>query len=153
MLKFVNTDVVFQEIPDEVTLAINLSGCPCRCPGCHSAYLWGDVGTPLTTTELDRMIAYHHDITCVALMGGDAEPKQVELLARYIHDRHKGIKAAWYSGRTVLSNAVDSRNFDYIKIGPYLAHLGSLRSKRTNQRLYRVNQGKMQDITNRFWRS
>ena len=44
MLKYVNTGVVFQEIPDEVTLAVNLSGCPCRCPGCHSRYLWQDVG-------------------------------------------------------------------------------------------------------------
>lgn len=48
MLKYVNTGVVFQEIPDEVTLAVNISNCPCRCPGCHSRYLWGDVGEPLT---------------------------------------------------------------------------------------------------------
>lgn len=40
MLKYVNTDIVFQEFPDEVTLAINLSNCPCHCPGCHSSYLW-----------------------------------------------------------------------------------------------------------------
>ena len=40
MLKYVNTDIVFQEIPDEVTLAVNISNCPCRCPGCHSQYLW-----------------------------------------------------------------------------------------------------------------
>ena len=45
MLKYVNTGVVFQEIPDEVTLAINISNCPCRCPGCHSHYLWEDIGT------------------------------------------------------------------------------------------------------------
>ena len=36
MLRYTNTDIVFQELPDEVTLAVNLSGCPCRCPGCHS---------------------------------------------------------------------------------------------------------------------
>ena len=30
MLKYVDTDIVFQEFPDEVTLAINLSNCPCR---------------------------------------------------------------------------------------------------------------------------
>ena len=50
MIKYVNTEVVFQEIPDETTLAINISGCPCHCPGCHSSYLWEDVGTPLTPT-------------------------------------------------------------------------------------------------------
>ena len=37
-------DVVFQEIPGEVTLALNLSGCPNRCAGCHSPHLWEEVG-------------------------------------------------------------------------------------------------------------
>ena len=40
MLKYVNCGIVFQEIPDEVTLSINISNCPCHCPGCHSNYLW-----------------------------------------------------------------------------------------------------------------
>ena len=48
MLKYVNYDIVFQEFPDEVTLAINLSLCPNGCPGCHSAYLKDDIGEELT---------------------------------------------------------------------------------------------------------
>ena len=44
IMKYVNESVVFAEIPDEVTLAINISNCPCRCPGCHSKFLWGDIG-------------------------------------------------------------------------------------------------------------
>ncbi|MBR1851378.1 MAG: anaerobic ribonucleoside-triphosphate reductase activating protein [Bacteroidales bacterium] len=152
MLKFVNTDVVFQEIPDEVTLAINLAGCPCHCPGCHSPYLWADEGTPLTTSAIDNMIAHNRNITCVALMGGDAEPSMVEQLARHIRSTHPGLKAAWYSGRTILPPSINHRNFDYIKIGPYLKHLGPLRSKLTNQRLYRISGGKMHDITSRFWK-
>ena len=36
MLKYAGYDIVFQEIPDEVTLAISLTNCPNRCPGCHS---------------------------------------------------------------------------------------------------------------------
>ena len=32
-MKYLNHDVVFREFPDEVTLAINLTGCPNRCPG------------------------------------------------------------------------------------------------------------------------
>ncbi|SHF88735.1 hypothetical protein SAMN05444364_11530 [Prevotella scopos JCM 17725] len=42
MLRYINTDIVFQEFPDEVTLAINISGCPCRCPACHSQFLWAN---------------------------------------------------------------------------------------------------------------
>ena len=44
MLKYAGYDIVFQEIPDEVTLALNLSGCPNGCPGCHSPHLQRDEG-------------------------------------------------------------------------------------------------------------
>lgn len=44
MLKYVDARVVFQEIPDEITLAINISNCPCHCKGCHSQYLAEDIG-------------------------------------------------------------------------------------------------------------
>ena len=57
MLKYTNTDIVFQEIPDEVTLAVNLSGCPCHCPGCHSTHLWGDTGDPLTDEAIDCLLS------------------------------------------------------------------------------------------------
>ena len=46
MLKYANFDIVFQEVPEEVTLAINISNCPNQCPGCHSKYLWENKGKP-----------------------------------------------------------------------------------------------------------
>ena len=52
MLRFVNYDLVFQEIPDEVTLALNISNCPNRCDGCHSPYLMEDVGAILGENAL-----------------------------------------------------------------------------------------------------
>ena len=154
MLKYVNTGVVFQEIPDEVTLAINISGCPCRCPGCHSRYLWEDTGEPLTPAAIDCFVSeLGTNITCLALMGGDADPLAVVELARYIHSRHKGYRVAWYSGRIRLPRGVDCLAFDYIKLGPYIRHLGPLSKPTTNQRLYRIlPDGEMQDITHRFWK-
>lgn len=152
MLKYLNSDIVFQEIPDEVALAINLTGCPCHCPGCHSQYLWNDVGEPLTEEALDELISQcHSNITCVALMGGDAIPAEVDRLMEHLRKKQPRLRTAWYSGRSLLSPAAHLKNFDYIKLGPYLAHLGPLRSRRTNQRLYRVSDGKMNDITSRFW--
>ncbi len=154
MLKYVNTGVVFQEIPDEVTLAVNLSGCPCRCPGCHSRYLWQDVGTPLTPMELERMVrANASGITCVCFMGGDADPAYVGVLARYIRREHHGLKVGWYSGRQRVPSVVRKADFDYLKLGPYIAHLGCLRERTTNQRLYKKVAGDtFADITSRFWR-
>ena len=56
MLRYADYDIVFQEIPDEVTLAINLSNCPNHCKGCHSAYLMEDVGEPLTEESLSTLL-------------------------------------------------------------------------------------------------
>lgn len=154
MLKYVNTGIVFQEVPDEVTLAINISGCPCRCPGCHSRYLWEDVGLPLDTATIDHFAEeYGQDITCIAFMGGDADPVAVGMLAQYVHEQHPEFKVAWYSGRLRIPARVCKTDFDYIKIGPYIRHLGPLNQPTTNQRLYRVSpDGQMEDITSRFWR-
>lgn len=154
MLKYVNTDIVFQEIPDEVTLAVNISNCPCRCPGCHSEYLWEDVGESLTPETIDGFAdKYSTDITCISLMGGDADPAAVSALAAYIHRCHPQYKVGWYSGRAQLSPDVDTSCFDYLKLGPYISHLGGLKSRDTNQRLYRRNEnGDFEDITSRFWR-
>ena len=153
MLKYVNTGIVFQEIPDEVTLAINISGCPCRCPGCHSQYLWEDIGMPLTTDAIDEFIEKNgKDITCVAFMGGDAEPRRINRLAQYIHEEYPHLKVAWYSGRMRVPPEVNKDDFDYIKIGPYLQHLGPLNKPTTNQRLYNRVGDEWQDITSDFWR-
>ena len=154
MLKYVNTGIVFQEIPDEVTLAINISNCPCHCPGCHSHYLWEDIGMPLNTDAIDALIEkYGEDITCIAFMGGDSDPTGVNLLAQYIHEEHPLFKVAWYSGRIRISHSVKKTDFDYLKIGPYIKHLGPLKSATTNQRLYRQTpEGTFEDITSRFWR-
>ena len=154
MLKYVNSDIVFQEIPDEVTLAINISNCPCRCPGCHSHYLWEDIGLPLNPEAIDDFVQkFGSNLTCIAFMGGDGDPKGVNLLAQYVHEEYPQFKVAWYSGRTVISPLITKNDFDYIKIGPYIKHLGPLKKPSTNQRLYRQNdQGEFEDITSRFWR-
>ena len=152
MLHYLNTDIVFQEFPDEVTLAVNISGCPCRCPGCHSSFLWEDRGEPLTEESLYAMIRqWEGQITCVGFMGGDADPAAVDSLAAYVRKCHPALKTGWYSGRTAISPLVGQHNFDYIKIGPYLRHLGGLDSPRTNQRMYRRRpDGSLEDITARF---
>ena len=154
MLKYVNTGVVFQEIPDETTLSVNISRCPCHCPGCHSSYLAEDIGDPLDEAAIDSFVSeFGNDITCIALMGGDAEPETVDKLACYIHERHPQYRVAWYSGRLRISPRVDRQHFDYIKIGPYIAHLGPLSKPTTNQRLYKkVGNGEFVDITSCFWK-
>ncbi len=140
MLKCYNYDIVCQEIPDEITLALNLSGCPNRCPGCHSPWLQEDVGEPLTSEMLDALLdRYGGAITCVCFMGGDGEPGEVARWARYLARAHSGLKIGWYSGRNLFPEPSDLPFFDFIKLGPYIESLGGLRSETTNQRLYRID--------------
>lgn len=153
-MKYAKTDIVFQEVPNEVTLAVNISNCPCHCPGCHSQYLWADEGEELDENTIDAFVGEYGDsITCVCFMGGDVEPKTVDRLAAYIKKVHSGYKVGWYTGRTIISSAIDTKNFDYIKVGPYIQHLGPLKERKTNQRMYRVDheKGTMEDITSLFW--
>ncbi len=152
MLRFYNYDIVFQEIPDEVTLAVNLTGCPCHCPGCHSPHLWEDIGEPLDETVLRRIYAdYAAGVTCICLMGGDADPAAVERCCAFIRTE-MGLRSGWYSGRAELPEGICLDHFDYVKTGPYIAARGGLKSPDTNQRLYRVADGRLEDITYRFWR-
>lgn len=155
MLRYTDYDIVFQEIPDEVTLAINISNCPNRCKGCHSAYLMEDVGNLLTEESLSALLKkYGSATTCVCFMGGDAEPMEVERLARFISSGQAfpAVKVGWYSGKEELPEGIDTQYFQYIKLGPYIESLGGLKSEQTNQRLYRIEQGRMEDITYRFRR-
>lgn len=160
-MKYCETAITFSEVPDEVTLCINISNCPCHCQGCHSAYLAEDIGEELTFEVLDSLIKKNEGITCVAFMGGDAEPATVNDLASYVKESYPNIKTAWYSGRQELSKDIEIKNFNAIKLGPYIEELGPLNSKTTNQRFYEVRQvsdveGKLyyglDDVTYKFWK-
>ena len=131
MLKYVDTMVTFSEFPDEISLCINISNCPCHCIGCHSSYLAEDIGEPLLESTLHKLITENKGITCVGFMGGDIEPKSVNALAQYVKTEY---------------------NFDYIKIGPYIEEYGPLNNPNTNQRMYLVDNGKLIDITSKFWK-
>lgn len=163
MLKYVNYDVVFQEIPNETTLAINISNCPCHCKGCHSSYLAEDIGEELTDTKLMELIDANRGITCVALMGGDNDPAEVKRLLTgytaymaYARPNDKAVRTAWYSGRQELPAGFEYGFINYIKLGPYKEELGGLDSPTTNQRLYEVltenNSYTLRDITYKFWK-
>lgn len=152
MLRFVNYNIVFQEVPGEVTLAINLSNCPNRCRGCHSPYLQQDTGAILDVDVLTGLLEkYGDDITCVCFMGGDSSPCEVEYFARFVRNASKGrIKTGWYSGKEAFPAGCSLRNFDYLKLGPYLEQSGGLGSSTTNQRFYHIVDGERIDLTRSF---
>ena len=159
MLKYVDVMETFSEVPDEISLCINISNCPCHCKGCHSPYLAEDVGEDLTFDKLLYLCYKHNGISCVSFMGGDSDPSYINKLAAVIKESELPIKTAWYSGRQELSDKIDLKNFDYIKLGPYVEEKGPLNNHNTNQKFYEVCRMSklppkfvLKDITNKFWK-
>ena len=154
MLKYVDTRVCFAEVPDEITLCINISNCPCHCEGCHSSHLAEDIGTELDELEVSYLINSNKGITCIAFMGGDSSPDDIHRLAMFIREVHPDIKVAWYSGREKVYPrvALNLHNYDYIKVGPYMPDRGPLDNPNTNQRFFQIVNGKPIDITHKFWK-
>lgn len=167
-MKYTDYQIVFREIPNEVTLAINISNCPNMCEGCHSPELRKDIGENFNNIILEKLIKDNPGITCVCFMGGDRYWWYLKSLSTTI--RSHGLKSAWYSGKDELPNpnyCVYDKNkewcdyYDYIKIGHYDKDKGPLDYKTTNQRLYEYKNdyteivqglGKgWKDITSKFW--
>lgn len=149
MLTLANVEVTFSEIPEEITLCINIAGCPIKCPDCHSKYLWNEGTIPLYKTTVDTLIDKNDGITCVALMGGDKDVKEVYALAEHIKKVHS-LKVAWYSGGEFRQD-VPLQYFDYIKTGPYIKEFGGLDNPKTNQRFYKVSTiYQIEDVTEKF---
>ena len=156
MIKYVPemTSVVMEEIPDKVTLAVDISNCTGLCEGCHSPFLRKDVGEELTPEAVDSMLSDNFGVNCFLFLGEGKDPDRLLALAEYV--RSRGVASALYSGRTRVEDEF-YRVFDYVKVGPYIEEFGPLNSRTTNQRLYRVQMDEsgvpqIKDITSKFWR-
>jgi anaerobic ribonucleoside-triphosphate reductase activating protein len=62
----------------------------------------------------------------------------------------------WYSGKNFLSENIDLKNFDYVKIGQYQEELGPLNNPNTNQKMFKINHQldpiECENITYKFWK-
>lgn len=154
MLKYSDTLVSFQEVPDEITLCISITNCCNMCEGCHSPWLREDSGTLLTYERLKSLIQQNKGISCVCFMGGDREPLEVVHLAKQVKIDFPTLKTAWYSGS---KDSEYRYSFDYVKLGPYIKELGPLTERTTNQRMYMIlpdgeDRKQVLDITYKFWK-
>lgn len=149
MLKYTDTQIVFREFPGEITLAINISGCPNHCPGCHSPELQQDIGKELNWDILKELIDKNPGITCVGFMGGDNDPTTVLYLAHMVR-AWTNLKTGWYTGG--MGHARTMRGMDFVKIGLYKEEFGPLDELTTNQvYLERQPNGDWRDRTDKFW--
>lgn len=147
MIKFYNHNIVFREIPDKVTLAINITNCQNNCYGCHSSYLRSDIGEELTDDKITQLIEDNKGIDCVVLMGeGDDHQRIIEIGNRI---KQENLLVGVYSGRNEVEDEY-YLTFDYIKLGPYIEEFGGLDKKTTNQKLLQRNKHMFLNITKKI---
>lgn len=152
-LKYIGYSIVFQEVPNEISLVLNISNCPYRCKGCHSKFLWEDEGIPVMESLPVLLREYEDRITTVCFMGGDQNMDELAELLRIVH--RAGYKTCLYTGADEIQK-FDSilLLLDFLKIGHYEDTLGGLDSETTNQRFYYVQHEPLQliDQTDKFRR-
>jgi len=148
MLNYSYPQIVVTEIPDEISLALSISGCPLRCPNCHSKETYpNDFGKQLDSFEMERLLDKNKLISCVLFYGGEWDKYALINLLNIVKNR--GYKTALYTGLEVgeIPRTI-YQMLDYIKVGSYIEELGTLRDSNTNQRLIELATGK--DITYKF---
>lgn len=139
-LKYMGYAIVFQEVPNEVSLAINISGCPYHCENCHSKYLWEYQGEYVSEDFEDLIQQNINFITCVCFMGGDQNIKELQTLC--IIAKGYDLKTCLYTGNNDIKTLSDLYPYlDYIKIGEYIEECGGLNQTSTNQKMYLIKNG------------
>ena len=151
-LRYLGYSIVFQEVPNEVSLAINISGCPHRCEGCHSKYLWEYEGNYISDDLVALIEKYKDLITCVCFMGGDQNQNELSDLLIVAHKYN--LKTALYTGVDFMGDLQIQvlRHLDYCKIGHYDENCGGLNHPNTNQKMFAKHFGTdiWKDITHKF---
>jgi len=139
--------VVFQEVPDQVSLAFTVSGCPLKCEGCHSQDTWPtNSGLPLSNIQFSEYLKqYKALITCVLFFGGEWSPDQ--LISKLKIAKQLGLKTCLYSGFEQVPKRI-TRHLDYLKTGAWVRELGGLDVPGTNQKFVNLNTN--EDMTYRF---
>lgn len=155
-LKFLDTSIGFREVPDEISLLINVTNCQYRCPGCHSPELQEDAGKILDIEALKGLLLRYvghsnNPITCVTFLGDGDNLDALGRLIEYCH--YKGYLTCLYTGSTNIYNAVVASRgtLDYIKIGQYIKEKGALDNPNTNQKFYKINHLQLKDGTHNGW--
>ena len=148
-IKYESSLVTFLEVPDEITLCFNITGCPCNCEGCFEPWLTKYYGNELDCAVLESKIVTHKHLTCICFMGGDAFYDDIAQLIKIMRLKFPNLKWAMYSGRPIMNEEL-SQLLDYYKIGPFIPKCGPLNEKTTNQRMYKKVDGQWIDITYRF---
>lgn len=141
MLKYYSTDVVLQEVPNEISLAFYCTGCPNRCKNCHSPWLREDIGCPIDVGNIVNIVNDKgRGCSCILFMGGDWYENELIDILILLRKKFPDKKLALYSGYNDVSDKLKSC-LNYLKVGPYIEEFGGLDSPITNQVFLNLDTG------------
>jgi anaerobic ribonucleoside-triphosphate reductase activating protein len=123
-------DIVFQEVPNEISLVIRFTGCPLACKGCHSENVKSAKGEYLTLVDFKSILNRNkHNVSCILFMGGEWNSELVDYIDLAAES---GFKTCLYTGLVDVHPKL-KRNLTYLKTGPWIESRGGLDSVDTNQ--------------------
>lgn len=134
-MRYYTKDVVFQEVPDEISLSYSICGCPLNCSGCSwkNGLHINSKENELTDLEFENdLIKYKNLASCVLFLGGEWDKDIVNKLNKALK---YGYKTCLYTGLELseLDKELVSK-LNYVKTGRYVKELGGLSSATTNQK-------------------
>ncbi len=148
-MNYISHEIVFQEVPGEISLAISITGCPIKCKGCHSKFLWDKYnGNELNDSIFIKLLEkYSRYVSCILFYGGEWE--ELRLIELIKTSKAYGLKTCLYTGLNTVSLNIKS-HLNYLKTGPFIENRGPLTNKNTNQKFFNLDTNR--DITSHFWR-
>lgn len=146
-MNYYSYDIVFQEVPGEISLCFTITGCKLQCNNCHSSYLWDSKnGTELTIINyLELLNKYNGYISCILFMGGEWEPEELIKFLKIAEENN--LKTCLYTGEDYISDDI-KKHLTFLKTGKYTKEFGGLDNKNTNQKFMIVSSDT--DITHVF---
>ena len=140
-MKIYKFDILFQEVPNHISLGFYVCGCRLRCVGCHSPELWSEQNGFTLTEEFFKslLLKYSDKISCILFLGGEWHPKELTDFLSLAEQAN--LKTALYTGLNDVPQTIKA-HLDYLKVGPWTEALGGLASPTTNQIFWDVKNGR-----------
>lgn len=162
MIRYVSHEIVFKEVPEEISLAFSISNCRGSCDGCHSPWLREDIGDDLEKDLPEFLKAHQGKVTCICLLGEGNDYPALRNCLKMAKDA--GFKTCVYTGSDMpnIFYMHNAQLVDYLKVGSYQKELGPLSDPRTNQRMIKFVPEEMTpygqsfaavDLTDWFWKT
>lgn len=149
------TGITLTEVPDHISLFIELGQCKQHCEGCHSPHLWEDMETltPLETICIEATQAVAKGANAIVLMGGTTNKGVTsENLVEIVKALSQIAPVCLYSGTdNIVAGTLEF--LTWLKVGSYQKDLGGLDSPKTNQKFFRKEKGNIpmwRDVTYLF---